>query len=141
MPPKLFSFFSGTGFLDLGFEHEGFNVVFVNEYLPTFLSAYKYSRKRLKIDHPEFGYHGGSITDFSKYPSLANRLKNLLHEARGDGSPVGFIGGPPCPDFSVGGKNRGSEGENGKLSSTYVQLICEQKPDFFLFENVKRVAN
>ena len=44
---------------------------------------------------------------------------------------------PPCPDFSVGGKNRGKEGENGILSATYVELICQQRPDFFLFENVK----
>ena len=50
---------------------------------------------------------------------------------------VGFIGGPPCPDFSVGGKNRGKDGENGKLSSAYIDLIIEMKPDFFLFENVK----
>jgi DNA (cytosine-5)-methyltransferase 1 len=50
---------------------------------------------------------------------------------------VGFIGGPPCPDFSVAGKNRGEHGENGKLSRIYIELICKQKPDFFVFENVK----
>lgn len=50
---------------------------------------------------------------------------------------TGIIGGPPCPDFSVAGKNKGKEGENGKLSGTYVRLICETRPDFFLFENVK----
>ncbi|MFB2935731.1 DNA cytosine methyltransferase [Aerosakkonemataceae cyanobacterium BLCC-F154] len=47
------------------------------------------------------------------------------------------MGGPPCPDFSIGGKNRGKEGDNGKLSACYAELICQQKPDFFLFENVK----
>jgi DNA (cytosine-5)-methyltransferase 1 len=61
----------------------------------------------------------------------------LVKSAKGSGSLVGFIGGPPCPDFSVGGKNRGQHGENGKLSQAYVKLICELKPDFFLFENVK----
>ena len=50
---------------------------------------------------------------------------------------VGFIGGPPCPDFSVGGKNRGTDGENGKLSQVYCDLIRGAQPDFFLFENVK----
>ncbi len=50
---------------------------------------------------------------------------------------TGFIGGPPCPDFSVAGKNRGQEGENGRLSQTYADLICNAQPDFFLFENVK----
>ena len=50
---------------------------------------------------------------------------------------TGIIGDPPCPDFSVAGKNKGKDGENGKLSGTYTALICNTKPDFFLFENVK----
>lgn len=53
------------------------------------------------------------------------------------GNLVGFIGGPPCPDFSIAGKNRGREGDNGKLSLSYVNLIIQRQPDFFLFENVK----
>ena len=137
MKVKLFSFFSGTGFLDLGFETAGFSISFVNEYLPAFLDAYKFSRQALKLDGPEHGYYGGSITDFAENVTLARKLKGLVKESRRDGSLIGFIGGPPCPDFSVGGKNRGRNGENGKLSQTYAHLICEQKPDFFLFENVK----
>lgn len=137
MKVKLFSFFSGAGFLDLGFEKEGFSIAFVNEYLPAFLEAYKHSRKALKIGEPEHGCYGGSITDFTENTTLARKLKELVEDSRRDGSLIGFIGGPPCPDFSVGGKNRGRHGENGKLSQTYAHLICKQKPDFFLFENVK----
>ncbi len=137
MKVKLFSFFSGAGFLDLGFEIGGFSVAFVNEYLPAFVDAYKFSRKTLKLDGPEHGYYSGSITDFTENVTLARKLKELVKESRRDTSLIGFIGGPPCPDFSVGGKNRGRHGENGKLSRTYVNLICDQKPDFFLFENVK----
>jgi DNA (cytosine-5)-methyltransferase 1 len=55
----------------------------------------------------------------------------------GDGSLVWFIAEPPCPDFSVGGKNRGGGGEKGKLTETYVELICQYQSDLFLFENVK----
>ncbi|MCG3367226.1 DNA cytosine methyltransferase, partial [Neisseria meningitidis] len=40
----IFSFFSGAGFLDLGFELSGFDIAFVNEVHPPFLEAYKYSR-------------------------------------------------------------------------------------------------
>ena len=54
-------------------------------------------------------------------------------------SVVGFIGGPPCPDFSVAGKNRGSEGENGRLTKDYFNLIYKEEPHFFLFENVKGI--
>ena len=137
MTTKLFSFFSGAGFLDLGFEAEGYQVAFVNEYLPAFLDAYKHSRRVLDMEPPEYGYYGGSITDFFSQPTLGSKLTHQVKQARRDGSLVGFVGGPPCPDFSVGGKNRGRHGENGKLSLSYVRLICEQKPDFFLFENVK----
>lgn len=47
-----------------------------------------------------------------------------------------MIGGPPCPDFSVGGKNEGGKGLNGRLSKTYIRRICGIKPSFFVFENV-----
>lgn len=50
---------------------------------------------------------------------------------------IGFIGGPPCPDFSVAGKNEGETGVNGQLTSVYVDLIVCREPDFFVFENVK----
>lgn len=45
MPIEVYSFFSGVGFLDLGFENAGFNIVFVNEYNERFLQAYRYSRR------------------------------------------------------------------------------------------------
>lgn len=35
---------------------------------------------------------------------------------------VGFIGGPPCPDFSVAGKNAGANGENGRLTNINLRL-------------------
>ena len=67
---------------------------------------------------------------------MMENLTNLVNESRNQ-TLTGFIGGPPCPDFSVAGKNRGKEGDNGKLSQTYADLICQAQPDFFLFENVK----
>lgn len=136
MTAKILSFFSGAGFLDLGFEDEGFTVVYVNELHSPFLDAYKYARRNLKIKSPQYGYHQGSITDFNK-PEMEMKLSEIVTQSKEDGSLVGFIGGPPCPDFSIGGKNRGRHGDHGKLSHTYIELICQQKPDFFLFENVK----
>lgn len=58
-------------------------------------------------------------------------------QLKNEGRLTGFIGGPPCPDFSVAGKNKGRDGENGRLSQSYIDIILEMKPDFFLFENVK----
>ena len=50
---KVYSFFSGAGFLDLGFETEDFNIVFVNEYNKNFLHAYQFARKQININEPE----------------------------------------------------------------------------------------
>ncbi len=132
---KIFSFFSGCGFLDLGFEKAGFEIETVNEYSPAFINAYKYARKQMKIADPRYGFYNCDVNDFLVEKS--DELKVLIEKARKGGNLVGFIGGPPCPDFSIAGKQRGRNGDNGKLSLSYVQLIVKQQPDFFLFENVK----
>ena len=132
--PIIFSFFSGSGFLDLGFEHSGFRVEFVNEYYKPFLDAYKFSRKKLDIPEPKYGYYQGDIRDLLT-TEKENFSKNVVNAKKE--SLVGFIGGPPCPDFSVGGKNKGEHGENGVLTKSYIDAILEFNPDFFIFENVK----
>lgn len=131
----VFSFFSGSGFLDLGFEKNGFDVDLVNEFQPEFLRAYKFSRQKMGLRTPRFGYFNIDINEF--LGSRKKELNEYVEIVRSEGDLLGFIGGPPCPDFSIAGKNRGRNGDNGKLSKSYVDLIIEMKPDFFLFENVK----
>lgn len=135
MQNKIFSFFSGSGFLDLGFEMNGFDIEFVNEFHPAFINAYKYSRERMHLHKPKYGYFNGDVNVFLN--ERRKELQSWIADAREDGSLVGFIGGPPCPDFSVAGKQRGKDGKNGKLSLSYINLIIAMKPEFFLFENVK----
>jgi DNA (cytosine-5)-methyltransferase 1 len=137
--PKIgiYSFFSGAGFLDLGFERtNGFDVLFVNEYHEPFMDVYRHSRKLLGIKEPAFGY---SIEDINAFlvKKKSSGLSESITESKRAYDLLGFIGGPPCPDFSVGGKNMGVQGENGRLSATYIELIVRNRPDFFLFENVK----
>lgn len=133
---SIYSFFSGSGLLDLGFETSGFNISFVNEYHQPFLDAYLFSREKMKIQKPEFGYSSESITEFFN-PKNTSFFKNSLKTSKQKNTLTGFIGGPPCPDFSIGGKNKGRHGDNGKLSGIYIEMITKYKPDFFLFENVK----
>lgn len=132
---NIFSFFSGAGFLDLGFEAEGFKIAFVNEYNKAFLDVYQYARKQMSMSEPNFGYYCGNINDFFK-KQKKDELEKNINILREEGI-VGFIGGPPCPDFSIAGKNEGIVGENGSLTSSYKRLILNQEPDFFVFENVK----
>lgn len=104
-----------------------------------FISAYRYSRQILNLPLPEYGYHDGEAGDITQLLEglQIQHLRELVQDCRKSNNIVGFIGGPPCPDFSIGGKNRGRLGDNGKLSASYVELICRNLPDFFLFENVK----
>ena len=130
---KLFSFFSGAGFLDLGFEASGYKLSYINEISRPFMEAYKFARSSMKINVPEYGYFEGDVNELVNN----NNINELVEAEHKNSNLVGFIGGPPCPDFSIGGKNKGRNGENGKLSASYINLICQAKPDFFLFENVK----
>lgn len=130
-----FSFFSGSGLLDLGFEREGYTPLLVNEYDPSFLRAYRHSRRVLDIPPPAYGYLQASLEIFLREPGR-DWLADRIEQARALGKPVGFIGGPPCPDFSNGGLHRGKEGSHGRLTRVYIDLIRMHQPDFFVFENV-----
>lgn len=134
--PSIFSFFTGAGFLDLGLEHAGFSVDFVNEFRFDFLRGYRHSRKVLGSPAPRYGHHLGSVEEFLS-EEWADRLRWRIGDARRQSGLVGFVGGPPCPDFSVMGKNAGSAGDNGRLSGVYAELITTYRPDFFVFENVQ----
>lgn len=136
MEVSLFSFFAGVGMLDLAFECNNYNIVLVNEYEKQFIEAYKYARKQLDINEPIYGYYEKNAEYFSRRRGK-RRLQELMACERLKGHVVGFIGGPPCPDFSIAGKNKGYHGENGKLTKTYFDIVCRNQPDFFVFENVK----
>lgn len=133
MKIPILSFFTGAGFLDIGFlQTTNFNVVWRNEVEPWFVKGFSHGMLALTGSESESKVHNtNSIIDVGPI--------QILREAFGkSGRPTtfGFIGGPPCPDFSVGGKNKGSEGDRGKLSQVYVSRIKEMQPSFFLFENV-----
>lgn len=132
---KIFSFFSGAGFLDLGFERENFEIVFVNEYNEDFLNAYKFARKNMGMKIPKYGYFCDDINCLLKGKNKSWLTEKVVLEK--EEGIVGFIGGPPCPDFSVAGKNEGISGKNGILTNSYKRIILQQEPDFFVFENVK----
>lgn len=132
---RLYSFFSGAGFLDLGFENEGYQIDFVNEYSSSFMEAYKYSRSKMKISAPKHGYFCGDINELLRGKQKKKLLSYINERKKND--LIGFVGGPPCPDFSVAGKNQGINGSHGKLTMSYKRAILLYEPDFFVFENVK----
>lgn len=133
-PPAIpvLSFFTGLGFLDLGFQQAGFTVLWSNELNPWFASGRDFGTRSLLGNQ--------SQAHPSNLESITTLGPNQIAKEAFNGTskpPVfGIIGGPPCPDFSVGGKNRGGQGDHGKLSQVYVNRILELEPTFFLLENV-----
>lgn len=129
------SFFTGGGFLDIGFEKAGFNPVWTNEVNPVFAQFYSFGMKhwRRSVSRKSTGISISRVCSIERLFA-----SQILREAFPEGKPsfFGIIGGPPCPDFSNGGKNMGGKGVNGRLSETFVNRIVKIKPDFFVFENV-----
>ena len=128
----LLSFFTGLGLLDLGFQQAGLHSIWHNEYSSDFIKGFHYGMESIGIKEEEARIQNlNSIIDIGP-----NQIRQQAFGVAGMPSLFGIIGGPPCPDFSVGGKNRGKQGDHGKLSEVYVNRILEIQPQFFLFENV-----
>jgi len=142
-PPKIkeeelipvLSFFTGGGFLDMGFELAGFRIVWTNECNSDFKKMYEYGTTTWRRSLDPHANKARIIDCLGIEEITANEI---LENAFPDGRPLifGAIGGPPCPDFTRSGKNRGSDGKHGVLSKTYVNRLCEIQPYFFVFENV-----
>ncbi|HBR94056.1 MAG TPA: DNA (cytosine-5-)-methyltransferase [Opitutae bacterium] len=134
-PIPIISFFTGGGFLDLGFEQAGFESVWTNEFNDDIADMYSHGMTALRWKkNPDAPLV--SITSRKSISLL--KPTDILHEAFKEKPPkcFGVIGGPPCPDFSVGGKNRGHTGDHGKLTQSYINMVIALKPTFFLMENV-----
>lgn len=109
------SFFAGCGGLDLGFEQAGFNVVWANEFEP-------HCRATYIRNHPNTEFVLGDVCKIAP---------NSIPDCDG------FVGGPPCQSWSVGGKQKGLEDERGQMFLKYIELIKAKQPKFFVIENVK----
>lgn len=114
---KVASFFSGLGGLDVGFQSEGFDVVWANEYDKTIFPSYR-------ANHPDTTLDTRSIMDLTE-----------------DDIPDvdGFIGGPPCQSWSAAGANNGATDSRGKCFFKILDLLKQKKPKFFVLENVKGI--
>jgi DNA (cytosine-5)-methyltransferase 1 len=116
---KVVSFFAGCGGLDLGFEQAGYEVIWANEFDKSIHETYQ-------LNHPNTFLFKSDI-------------KILTAENIPDCD--GFIGGPPCQPWSVGGKQLGLEDNRGGLFLDYIRLIKEKHPKFFIIENVQGIIS
>lgn len=113
------SFFAGCGGLDLGFERAGFRVIWANDFEPSCYATYT-------RNHPHTKFILDDICKIN--PTTIPQCD-------------GFIGGPPCQSWSIGGKQQGINDKRGRLFQKYIELIEIKKPAFFVIENVKGILD
>ncbi|AWM32111.1 DNA cytosine methyltransferase [Hymenobacter nivis] len=130
------SFFTGGGFLDMGFEKAGYSIVWTNEMHPGFVQFYEHGITAWRRDRgcakPEAKI--SSPAQLSDLGGPASILKSVF--PGGKHELFGIIGGPPCQDFSIAGLRAGFEGNRGSLTHEYCRHILEMHPAFFVMENV-----
>jgi DNA (cytosine-5)-methyltransferase 1 len=111
---KVASFFSGCGGLDLGFKWAGCETVYANEIDK---AAAKTFERNLKFKIDNRAIEEVSIEEIPQH--------NVL------------IGGFPCQPFSQAGKRNGLLDSRGTLFHYLALDLNINKPEVFLFENVK----
>lgn len=106
------SLFSGGGGLDIGFESEGYRIIWANDNMENAVRTYK-----------------ANISD--------NIICADINEVDIETIPKAdiVIGGPPCQSFSLAGK-RHTEDARGRLVWRYIDIIKHVMPKAFVFENV-----
>ena len=134
MSSRILSLFSGGGFLDLGFLQNNFKIEYAAEIEQNFIDCYNYGINTY-IDSQQ-NINKKNHTPIEKPLDISslqerNELVRIIKDIDG------IVGGPPCQDFSIGGKNLGIEGERGKLLFAYRDLVKKVRPKFIFFENVE----
>ena len=111
---KVVDLFSGAGGMALGFEHEGFNTILLND-------IDKNSINTLKLNRPHWNAQLADIKiiDFTSYFGV-----DIV------------CGGFPCQPFSYAGNKLGLEDARGTVFFEFARAIKEIQPKVFIGENV-----
>lgn len=135
MPRRIpiISFFSGGGFMDMGFINAGFDVVYANEYDKVFAQLHNEGISSWAKGHKK---KFCPITSTESLSSL--KWEEIMQQAFPQGAPTlwGIIGGPPCQDFTLSGNGLGFSGQRGKMTQIFYNRIRKMRPTFFVMENV-----
>lgn len=112
-PLRVVELFAGIGGFGLALTRSGHKIVYANEWEEYASNIYK--------------RHFGPVDrrDIRTVPASQIPDHDLL------------CGGFPCPDFSDAGRQRGYEGDEGKLFFEIIRIAREKRPKYLLLENVK----
>ena len=126
--PVVIDLFAGVGGLSLGFAVAGFQVALAVE---NDQQAYEAHTENF----PETLVLQDDVNKFADNPREYIEKINQLNGVKF----AGIIGGPPCQGFSYIGE-RTARDERNLLTSRFMDIVLELKPDFFVMENVPGIA-
>ncbi|GAA2034620.1 DNA cytosine methyltransferase [Yaniella flava] len=115
--PKIVSTFTGCGGMDLGFEQEGFETIWANDFEEMAVETFKRNISSNTVL--------GDITQIDPFTDPTIPEADIV------------MGGFPCQDFSVIWKQPGLSGERGGLYKNFAEFVTAKKPKVFVAENVK----
>jgi DNA (cytosine-5)-methyltransferase 1 len=114
---KVGSLYAGIGGICLGFQNNGFDIAWANEYDKNACITYRENFKHKLIE--------GDIMEIN--------ISNL--------EPIDVLaGGFPCQPFSVAGYRKGFEDSRGNHFFRMLDFIDEKRPKVLFFENVKNLV-
>jgi len=121
--------FAGVGGITKGFEQAGFQMA-------VSIDNDDHACEAHQINFPTTKMLNADIFRIAESPKIEiNKLTNL-----GNTKIHGVVGGPPCQGFSYIGE-RVTEDERNLLTSKFMDVVIDYKPDFFVMENVPGLAN
>lgn len=126
MTYKVLDLFSGAGGMAEGFLQAGFSIPYASDVSIQAAETYQNRHKQLGY---VVKYFQGDINEL-KEPRM---LKEFLGK---DINKIDVVtGGPPCQGFSLAGK-RNSDDSRNKLIHSYIEVLQQIKPKYFVMENV-----
>lgn len=120
---NIIDLFCGAGGLSLGFVQEGFGINFACDIQDVCIETYRFN-------HPD---------TYSQYiiqgdiKTIEDDIQSYLSDSNVDL----VVGGPPCQGFSNANRQRIIDDPRNKLYKSYVHVVEQVKPKFFVMENVR----
>ena len=126
---SIYSYFTGAGGLDLGFELASTEEITFQTVLATDIDAS--CRETVERNRPDWNFFLCDLRNVS--PDEACRRA-------GNRAPDVIIGGPPCQPFSVAGKQKATSDPLGTLYRDFIHQIDVLRPSIVVMENVYGLA-
>lgn len=103
----------------------------MNEIVETFASTYLANHSLKQGQY--------FIGDINELNTCLDKYRDTL---KNPDRPITLVcGGPPCQGFSMANRQRIIDDPRNQLYKAYLQFLSEIRPQFFIMENVKGMAN